>query len=99
MSESLIERRLKRAVKEVKGRCIKLPALWYRGIPDRLILLPGGRVWFIELKKEKAQTEKAVAAGQSAWAIYLLKYGFNYARLVGRSGVDQFIQEHVNDSH
>lgn len=95
MSESAIEGRLKRAVKAAGGKCIKLPAIWYRGIPDRLVLLPGGRIWFIELKKAKAPTTKQVKVHQSAWATFLRDYGFNYVRIVGRGQLEEFIDDHV----
>lgn len=34
------------------GKAIKLIASAWVGIPDRLVLAPGGRVWFVELKKQ-----------------------------------------------
>jgi len=30
--------------------CIKLNPIGLRGLPDRMLLLPGGRIYFIELK-------------------------------------------------
>ena len=49
--EQTVERHLLRRVKMLRGLCLKLPALVYPGIPDRMILLPGGRVIFMELKR------------------------------------------------
>ncbi len=46
--EASLERWLRKVVAERKGRCIKL--LQNNGIPDRLVLLPGGKVVFVELK-------------------------------------------------
>lgn len=94
-SEARVENRLRAAVKQAGGRCIKLPALWYRGIPDRLVLLKGGHVWFIELKRAKGRTTKQVAAGQTAWATFLRKYGFNFVRLRGKDEVEEFINVHI----
>ena len=94
-AEISVENYLKRVVKLAGGRCIKLPAIWYAGIPDRLVLLPGGRVWFIELKRAKAQTTRHVKPRQSAWAKFLQDNGFNYARLVGIEEVKGFVNEHV----
>lgn len=54
MRERRVEERLIRAVRDLGGLCIKLtppPA----GIPDRLVLLPGGVVEFIELKAPGGQ--------------------------------------------
>lgn len=50
MKESTIETYLVRHVKALRGLCLKIPAVHYVGIPDRLVLLPKGRVIFVELK-------------------------------------------------
>lgn len=50
MKEQTIERHLARRVKEQGGLALKLPALFCAGLPDRLVLLPGGRAAFVELK-------------------------------------------------
>lgn len=48
MLEKQIERKLTEEVKKVNGMCLKQTSL--AGIPDRLILLPGGKMAFVELK-------------------------------------------------
>lgn len=50
-TEDTIEGYLQDRVKALTGTCIKLPSMWYPGIPDRLVLLPGGRMLFVELKR------------------------------------------------
>ena len=49
--ESSVERYLEKRVKERGGLCLKFPADYARGIPDRLILMPGGIALFVELKR------------------------------------------------
>lgn len=50
-SEKTLERSLKRNVeKELKGWCLKLLSSHITGLPDRICLLPGGRVFFVEVK-------------------------------------------------
>lgn len=49
-SESAIEGRLRDRVKLLGGRCLKFVSPGQNGVPDRIILLPGGRVVFAELK-------------------------------------------------
>lgn len=49
-SEKLIEAKLREAVKKRGGIAIKLLAQFHRGLPDRILLLPGGRAFFVELK-------------------------------------------------
>ncbi len=49
-SEKVLERKLLIHVKKLDGWSIKLLSDFVRGLPDRLILLPGGRVLFAEVK-------------------------------------------------
>ena len=48
--EKNLERKLVKKVKEIGGLALKIPAIHYTGIPDRLCLFPGGRVLFVEVK-------------------------------------------------
>lgn len=48
--ESAIEDRLRKRVKLLGGLCLKFVSPGQNGVPDRIILLPGGRVVFAELK-------------------------------------------------
>jgi len=50
-SESEIERQLIDGVKKLGGKAYKFVSPGNKGVPDRLILLPGGQVIFCELKK------------------------------------------------
>lgn len=66
MPESYIEGRLATAIKPLGGLCIKLWALSFTGLPDRLILLPGGKVFFVETKysEKKPRKRQEVVHGQ-----------------------------------
>lgn len=50
MREKQIEQKLVQAVKGCGGICPKFVSPGYDGMPDRLVLLPGGRLAFAELK-------------------------------------------------
>ena len=50
-SEKSIEAYLVRKVKEAGGRAYKFTSPSRRGVPDRIILMPGGRALFVEVKK------------------------------------------------
>ena len=50
MREREIERKLVQAVKAAGGFCPKLASPGTDGMPDRTVLLPGGRIGFVELK-------------------------------------------------
>jgi hypothetical protein len=51
--ESAIERELCERVAELGGLCIKMQAVGRRGFFDRVVILPRGRIWFVELKRPK----------------------------------------------
>lgn len=50
MLEKNIEYKLKSAVKNMSGIAFKFTAPGINGVPDRLVLLPHGKLAFIELK-------------------------------------------------
>ena len=50
MRERIIEQHLRRRIEALGGQCYKLHAIHQQGLPDRLVLLPDGRVFFAELK-------------------------------------------------
>lgn len=49
-SEKVLEAELRERCKALGWMCIKLTSQYQRGLPDRLILMPGGRVCFVEIK-------------------------------------------------
>lgn len=49
-SEKHLEKEVVRAVEKQGGLAIKLFGILFTGLPDRLILLPGGKVCFAEIK-------------------------------------------------
>lgn len=50
MEEQKIERRLKKEIELIGGRALKFVSPGVSGVPDRIVLLPEGKVIFIELK-------------------------------------------------
>lgn len=53
MLEKDVEKKLHTGVRALskKALCLKFESPGYTGVPDRIILLPGGKVIFAELKK------------------------------------------------
>lgn len=49
-SEKVLEAELRERCKALGWMCVKLTSQYQRGLPDRLILMPGGRVCFAEIK-------------------------------------------------
>ena len=50
MLEKNIEQKLAQATRKRGGLCLKFVSPGYAGVPERLTILPGGHVAFIELK-------------------------------------------------
>ncbi|WP_026478186.1 VRR-NUC domain-containing protein [Alkaliphilus transvaalensis] len=50
MLESMVERKLVTEVKKRGGLAVKFVSPGLAGVPDRLVLFPGGRLAFVELK-------------------------------------------------
>ncbi|MCE5000973.1 VRR-NUC domain-containing protein [Staphylococcus pseudoxylosus] len=54
MRESKIEKYLKDEVEKLGGLCLKFTSS-IRGVPDRIVLLPENRIYFVELKNERGK--------------------------------------------
>lgn len=50
MNEKRIEKKLREAVKKMGGECLKFTSPGRAGVADRLVLMPGERMWFVETK-------------------------------------------------
>lgn len=63
--EKLFERKLRETVSRLGGLAIKLYSPSFTGLPDRLVLMPGGRLWFVELKSPgKKQTPRQLIVAE-----------------------------------
>lgn len=82
--ESTIEKELNRRVKKRRGLCIKLTG--YKGIPDRLVLLPGRIIMFVELKTPNGVLSKA----QKVFHAILNGLGFPVAVISDYETLDLF---------
>lgn len=57
-SEKTLEHSLVEKIRQRGGICLKLQGNMYAGMPDRLVLLPGGHMVFVELKSEGIKPRK-----------------------------------------
>lgn len=88
-----IERALVGMVKRQGGFCLKWVCPGWAGVPDRIILLPHGRVIFAELKRPKGGE---IAKLQEYWAKKLKGLGFKHIYIKTRNDIqmlEQFIRE------
>ncbi len=60
--EKVLEARFRKAVEERGGMAVKLTSQLHRGLPDRLVLMPGGHAWFVEVKTTGKKPTKLQAA-------------------------------------
>ena len=89
--EKEIERKLKLMVEgRLGGMCLKWVCPGWRGVPDRILLFPGGKVYFVELKRPKGSKVDALQAwwqrkleglGFTIWHIYSVEQ-LNYLELI-----------------
>lgn len=77
-----------RLVRERGGLCFKFVSPGNPGVPDRLILLPGGRVVFVELKTEGGRLSEL-----QKWQIAEMeKRGADVRVLKGLGAVRAFVE-------
>lgn len=93
--ESSVERYFSRLVAtRLGGRAVKLPAGSERGLPDRLVLLPGGRLELVELKALGGRLSPI----QRIWIERAGELGVKVSVVWGREGVDQWVEELLGGS-
>lgn len=92
--ERLIERRLVEGVQALGGVAYKWVCPGHAGVPDRIVLLPGGRMLLVELKAKDGQP----SAGQLSRADRLSRLGFPVRFVYGLDGVDRLLEELRNVS-
>lgn len=86
--EASLEAHFNRQVRlALGGRAVKL-APTEKGVPDRLVLLPGGRVYLVELKTDTGRT----SAAQDLWHERAAQLGTRVQLLVGRAGIDKWVR-------
>ena len=85
--EKDIERHLVRRVAERGGVAYKWVSPGRVGVADRIVMLPGGRVWFVELKTVKGRLSPL----QKVFAADMARMGMNYLVLKSKEEVDQWI--------
>lgn len=71
--EKEVERKLTNMVKDRGGLCLKWVCPGWRGVPDRIIILPGARIAFVETKRPVGGKREKL---QEWWAEKLKAFGF-----------------------
>jgi len=87
MLEKSIERRLVDGVKSVGGKAYKFISPGSPGAPDRIVVLPGGVVMFVELKTKNGK----LSAYQEMRIAELRNLNVDVYVLNGKAEVDWFL--------
>lgn len=94
MKESQIERCLVKGVKAHGGLCYKFVSPGNIGVPDRIIIAPGGKTIYVELKTKTGR----MAEMQKWQRIEMEKRGADVRALYGMDAVKDFLREVFGDA-
>lgn len=89
MEESKIENKLKKQIELIGGKALKFVSPGMSGVPDRIVLLPHGKIIFVELKAPG----KMLRALQEYRAKELRTLGFDVRCIDTIKKVDMFVEE------
>lgn len=89
-SEKATEKTLKSEVEKRGGLCLKLLPFQFSGLPDRLCLLPGGKIFFAEIKdvKEvpsKLQLKVKKSLEKLGFKVYVVRTIFDIEKIFNKS--------------
>lgn len=88
--EKNIEAHLVKSVRRIGGVAYKFTSPAHRGVADRVVCLPDGSTWFIELKAEGGRLSPL----QKVFADEMSRMNQNYACLWSKEQVDEWIKQH-----
>jgi hypothetical protein len=90
--EKTLEKRLKAKVEKLGGLAVKFYSAAFTGMPDRLVLLPKGRIFFVEMKS----TGDDQTPRQRFVSRQLIKLGFQVFKIDSEEQLTYFFK-HVDD--
>lgn len=87
--EKKVEQKLVREVKRLDGLCLKIYSAWFTGLPDRLVIIPGAGMRFVELKGKKG----VLSPRQASVHRRLAQVGAEVTVISSKEEVDIFIRQ------
>lgn len=91
MREAVIERHLMQRVRAAGGVAYKFVSPSHRGVSDRVVCLPNGQTWFIELKSSVG----TLSPLQLVFAAEMQRLKQNYACLRSIDQVDEWLKNAI----
>ena len=88
VSEKQIEKKLVDGVKAIGGVAMKFVSPGRDGVSDRIVIMPGGRIWFVELKAPGGKLTPL----QKRFGIMVNALDFEYRVLGSFEAVDSFVE-------
>ena len=88
LKEAAIESYLRAQVTKRGGRSFKFVSPSNCGVPDRIVVAPGGQVWFVEVKTETGKLSKL----QEIVIDDLRDMGADVFVAYGKKGVDEILK-------
>lgn len=88
MNEKLIEKKLREGVQKMGGLALKFSSQTVTGVPDRVVLMPGGYCFFVELKS----TGKNPTSRQLYVIARLRSLGFRAEIIDSQVSLDSFLK-------
>ena len=85
--EKDIERYFVKSVQSLDGITFKFNSMSNRGVADRIVCLPNGETWFVEIKKDGGK----LSALQKIFASDMAKLNQKYACLWNREQIDRWL--------
>ncbi len=78
LTERKIEEKLRKAVRNKSGACLKFVSPGTNGMPDRIIFMPDGKIHFVETKSKTGKPEPHQLSihrmletfGQKVWIVH-----------------------------
>lgn len=89
LTEKQIETKLRDKAKKLGGKAYKFVSPGNSGVPDRIVVLPGRKIGFAELKAPGKTTRKT----QELQIKFLKGLGFLVGVIDSCEGVDNFLKE------
>lgn len=84
-----IEKKLVQGVKRLGGLCLKWVSPGNSGVPDRIVLMPGGKAIFVELKRPGGRE----GALQQYWKATLDALGFECRTIYNRQELQELLMK------